>query len=66
MARKRLLYNSPQELLDELITGKRSIKNAFTLRYRALYLYEDTQQFEIIDQAIRLFQASLKISDFDL
>ncbi|EJG0778066.1 hypothetical protein C4G25_RS04385 [Vibrio parahaemolyticus] len=65
MPRKRLLYNSPEELLDELITGERNIKNAYTLRLRARNLYQDEEQFEIIDTAIKMFQASNKITSID-
>ncbi|EPP6379627.1 hypothetical protein ACUNB6_000948 [Vibrio alginolyticus] len=65
MPRKRLLYESPEELLDELITGKRNIKNAYTLRLRSRNLYQDEEQFEIIDTAIKMFQASNKITSID-
>ncbi|MFW0964383.1 hypothetical protein ACEV9L_15100 [Vibrio parahaemolyticus] len=63
--RKRLLYNSPEALLDELITGKRTIQNTYILRYRALNVYDDYAQFLIIDEAIKMYQASNKIKLID-
>lgn len=65
MPRKRLLYEYPEALLDELITGKRTIENTYILRYRALNVYDDYEQFEIIDEAIKMYQAANKIKSID-
>lgn len=66
MPRKRLLYNSPESLLDELITGKRTIQNTYILRYRALNIYDDHEQFQIINQALKMYQASKRINDIEV
>ncbi|MDW1944669.1 hypothetical protein R7Q10_21815 [Vibrio sp. Vb0599] len=65
MPRKRILYSSPEELLNELITGSRNIKNVYIMRLRARNLYEDEEQFEIIDAALKMYQASRKIKLID-
>ncbi|TMX50641.1 hypothetical protein DA091_16005 [Vibrio alginolyticus] len=65
MPRKRLLYNSSEDLLNELICGKRTIENTYILRYRALHVYDDKEQFQIIDEALKLFQAATKIKSID-
>lgn len=65
MPRPRLIYTSPEELLDDLISGKRTIKNAFTLRWRTLNVYEDYDQFNIINEGLKMYQASNKIKSID-
>lgn len=66
MPRKQILYNTAEQVLDELITARQTLKNMQLKRWRAYNLYHDLVQFEIINTGIRLYRASKQITDIDI
>ncbi|MDF4278974.1 hypothetical protein P3573_13300 [Vibrio parahaemolyticus] len=63
MPRKRILYENPEQVLNDLITKARSLQAIYVAQFRALNDYEDFEQHEIITAGIKLFQAHTKIKD---
>ncbi|MCY9879617.1 hypothetical protein OTK59_24055 [Vibrio natriegens] len=63
MPRKRILYENPEQVLNDLITESRSLKAIYVAQFRALNDYEDFEQHEILTTAIKMYQASKKLKD---
>lgn len=61
MPRKRILYESPEQVLNDLITKSRSLQAIYVAQFRALNDYEDFEQYEILTTAIKMYQASKKL-----
>ncbi len=61
MPRKRILYESPEQVLNDLITKSRSLQAIYVAQFRALNDYEDIEQYEILTTAIKMYQASKKL-----
>lgn len=66
MSRKRLLYESSAHVLDDLVNNKYTIEVIFVYRHRAKNLYNDIEQFKIIDEGIKMFQSYKKIRDIEI
>ncbi|EHY0932782.1 TPA: hypothetical protein NJ393_000258 [Vibrio parahaemolyticus] len=61
MPRKRLLYSKPEQILEELLTKRRSLQSIYVARFRALNIYDDRDQYDLICDAIKMYQAHQKI-----
>ena len=63
MPRKRLIYETKDELLKELVEGTRTLNSVYTLKFRTLNIYNDQEQYNLICDVIKMYLASQKIKN---
>ena len=63
MPRKRLIYETKDELLKELVEGTRTLNSVYTLKFRTLNIYNDQEQYNLICDVINMYLASQKIKN---